>query len=302
MINKISIIGLVIIVLMISCTKDNTVSTEIQYGCTNSSACNYNPLVSIDNGTCIIDGFDYSYEPAIFTTADAPPYGFSINPGNCSSIDIDLQGQYGVNVPLNAECVQSEFVSNWWVWQWTELVLTTALNSAGQYDCNGTCGGTWSVDNFGECNPSSSSSALVVNEYLASSTYCCSNEDLGVVNQDFVEFMNVSSSELDISGWIFGDDVDNIGITAPEGTIVPAGELLVIWFSGNDQAVWPETDNKLSSDGETIWVATSEDGDTVIELQYNSQDADVSQQRCPNGFGIFQSNIEPSPGMLNICE
>ena len=62
------------------------------------------------------------------------------------------------------------------------------------------------------------------------------------------------------------------------------------------------SDPQVSSDGETIWVATAENGDTVIELQYNSQDADVSQQRCPNGFGIFQSNIEPSPGMLNICE
>lgn len=303
-------IFLSILFFLLSCTKDEILSPNEVFGCTDSNACNYSINATIDNGSCILTGFNFTYQNVVYSTTDSAPYGFSLTPNDCSEIDLDLQEQGGVFVPSDAECIQSNSVSSWWIYQWTESTLVASPDATGQYDCNGVCGGNSNIDNTGECNELTAD--LVLNEFLASNDVWCEDgtnncSSCQYCGYDYAEFINMSGTELDISGWVFGDEGPNansqegdIGATAPNGTIIPIGGIFTVWFTGLDNIEWPAATDGLSSSGESIWVGKPEDGSyvTIIDLDYDSQITNISMARCPDGTGPLIEDT-PSPGLAN---
>ena len=52
---------------------------------------------------------------------------------------------------------------------------------------------------------------------------------------DFIEVHNLSANAVDISGFMLSDDLNSIGYTFPDGTVLPAYGYTVCWCSPNSE-------------------------------------------------------------------
>jgi hypothetical protein len=124
----------------------------------------------------------------------------------------------------------------------------------------------------------------------------------GVVDSsddEFVEFINNTSSDIDISGWTFSDD-QSLRHTFPEGTVIPENRALILF---GDSSVSPEgnfggaiiqSTNEsatlsLDNIGDTITLADA-DGNEVISLTYTDAGNDQSLVRDPEITGDFKDH------------
>lgn len=136
---------------------------------------------------------------------------------------------------------------------------------------------------------------LVINEVVSSSP-------------DWVEFYNVGTGPIDISGWKFTDDepMDPTKVyTFPANTIVPAGGYIVR-IRDTDNNVLPEeftfglgdSDSVLLFDAATDPMSTNPP--TVDSTTWVNGDADATWGRLPNGTGTFQVLTAPTQGAANM--
>jgi len=141
-------------------------------------------------------------------------------------------------------------------------------------------------------------SDIVINEFLAASENCCGNDIFNGNSEDFVELYNIGIEPININGWGFSDTDGLITTVAPDTSIAP-GEFLVLWYTGDNNG-FPEVNEKLSSNGETIYIADA-DGNPIISYNFGSQTDDVSFGRIPDGSDewIF---MNPTPGIANTEE
>lgn len=136
---------------------------------------------------------------------------------------------------------------------------------------------------------------IVVNEFLAGSETCCGNDIFGQA-EDFVEIYNYGEEAVDITGWGFSDIDGTITTIAPD-TSIPAGDFLLLWYTGDNNG-FPEVNEELSSDGETIYIADAS-GNTVVSLDFGAQSNDISYGRVPDGGDNWAFLDPPSPGSTN---
>ncbi len=177
--------------------------------------------------------------------------------------------------------------------QWENSAGTTEENSEWiVYDVD-----TWDYLGSHPHDISDPGPTIVVNEFLASSEECCGVDILGSA-EDFVELYNFGQSDVDISGWGFSDTDGEVATVAPEGTTIGAGEFFVLWYSGEED-LFPQIDDKLSADGESIYIADAE-GNPVVLLDFTAQEDDISYGRVPDGGDTWQSLTNPSPGSSNV--
>lgn len=108
-------------------------------------------------------------------------------------------------------------------------------------------------------------------------------------DDEFVEFVNSSNSDIDISGWEFYDDANNsptLRHKFTEGTVVPAGGALVIFGDdgvspqGNFGGAVVQSSNEsallgLNNGGDDIELKDSE-GNTIVQLSYAAANNDQS--------------------------
>ena len=139
---------------------------------------------------------------------------------------------------------------------------------------------------------------IVINEFLANAGECCGVDLFGSA-EDFVELYNYGESAIDISGWGFSDTDGEVATIAVEGTSIGAGEFFILWFTGEADA-FPQIDDKLSADGESIHIADAS-GATVVLLDFTAQEEDISYGRVPDGGDSWVSLSSPSPGASNIA-
>ena len=141
-------------------------------------------------------------------------------------------------------------------------------------------------------------SDIVINEFLAASENCCGNDIFNGNSEDFIELYNVGAEPININGWGFSDTDGLITTTAPDTSIIP-GEFLVLWYTGDNNG-FPEVNEKLSSNGETIYIADA-DGNPIISYNFGSQTDDVSFGRIPDGSDEWVF-MNPTPGSNNTGE
>ncbi len=109
---------------------------------------------------------------------------------------------------------------------------------------------------------------------------------------------NIGTEPININEWGFSDTDGLIKTIAPD-TSIASGEFLVLWYTGDNNG-FPEVNKKLSSNGETIYIADA-NGNPIISYNFGSQTDDVSFGRIPDGSDewIF---MNPTPGTANAEE
>ena len=137
---------------------------------------------------------------------------------------------------------------------------------------------------------------VVINEFLAGSDNCCGSEIFGGNNEDFVELYNYGTEPININGWGFSDTDGLITTIAPDTSIAP-GDFLVLWYTGDNNG-FPEINEKLSKDGETIYIADA-DGNPMISYDFGPQTDDISYGRNPDGSDTWEYFSNPTPGTTN---
>jgi len=139
-------------------------------------------------------------------------------------------------------------------------------------------------------------SEIVINEFLAGSDTCCGGDIFDGNTEDFVELYNLGADSININGWGFSDTDGLITTVAPDTSIAP-GDFLVLWYTGDNNG-FPEINEKLSKNGETIFIADS-DGNPMISYDFGPQTDDISYGRNPDGSDIWEYFSIPTPGTTN---
>lgn len=135
------------------------------------------------------------------------------------------------------------------------------------------------------------------------------NEERDVNDDEFVELVNNSSSDIDISDWVFYNENDPKH-TFPDGTVIPANGALVLF--GDDDvspqgsfggAIVQSTNESatlgLVNGGDTIRLEDA-DGNEVVSVDYPSANNGQSLVRDPEITGDFEehSNVDEAGGSL----
>ena len=135
-------------------------------------------------------------------------------------------------------------------------------------------------------NSGTSSSDLVINEFLASNGTIATDQD-GEYD-DWIELYNNSSESIDLEGYYLSDDLNDLSQWAiPSGTSIDANGYLIIWADSDEDQTGLHANFKLSASGESIYL-TNSDGTIVDNLSFPEQSEDISYGRFPNGTGEFQ--------------
>ena len=139
-------------------------------------------------------------------------------------------------------------------------------------------------------------SGVVINEFLADSENCCGGDIFDGNTEDFVELYNSGTEPINLYGWGFSD-TDGLVTTVAPDTIIAPGAYIILWYTGDNNG-FPEINEKLSSSGETIYIADSS-GNQTISYNFSAQTEDVSYGRNPDGSDIWEFLSNPSPGNSN---
>ncbi len=144
--------------------------------------------------------------------------------------------------------------------QWIAVLICLVLFVSGCLLSN-----VFSQTDSSEWKPSEGGQ-IVISEILASNrTYPAPDGQL----LDFVEIHNLAANAVDISGFMLSDDLNSIGYTVPDGTVLPGYGYLVCWCSPNSD------DDRYASFG------ISRKGGETIYL-YNSANVLVDQKDVPS--------------------
>lgn len=107
---------------------------------------------------------------------------------------------------------------------------------------------------------------------------------------DWVELVNPTASDLDVSGIVVKDDDDTHSYTIPAGTTIGAGGYLVV--EGVDLGFG-------LGDGDTVRLF---DGDLLVDsTTWGAGHAATTWGRCPDVTGAFAVTAESTKGATNTC-
>lgn len=116
---------------------------------------------------------------------------------------------------------------------------------------------------------------------------------------DWIELLNISDREVDLSGMYLTDRKDDLRKWAfPEGTMLAPGAYLIVWADedGSD-AQGLHTSFKLSSEGETVLLVDTDGwGNAILDsVTFGVQEPDIAFGRSPDGTGRFEKLLSPTP-------
>ncbi|MGA1841341.1 MAG: lamin tail domain-containing protein, partial [bacterium] len=145
---------------------------------------------------------------------------------------------------------------------------------------------------------------VVINELMASNKTTI--QDPQGDFDDWIELLNISGQEIDLSGMYLSDNEDNpLKWEIPEGTILAPGAYLIVWADedGGDEPGL-HANFKLSASGEIVLlVDKAEHGNALLDsVEFGNQETDVSLGRYPNGTGGFMMLNLPTPNEENYLD
>lgn len=144
---------------------------------------------------------------------------------------------------------------------------------------------------------------LFINEVLASNSLTNQDPDFNAFG-DWLEIYNAENIPVDISGMFLTDESNApMKWEFPENTIIEANGFLLVWTDDNDTSGMAlHTNFKLSSsNGETIKLFDTNAHNNILldSLTFDSQSADISFGRKPDGSEILEFFNTPSPSASN---
>jgi len=127
--------------------------------------------------------------------------------------------------------------------------------------------------------------SIVINELMPRNSQFGSDQD-GQFD-DWIELYNLSSEDLDISGFYLSDSKKELTKWKfPEGTILDKNGYLIVWADGDTLQAGLHTNYKLSALGENVVLLSPEL--FVIDLvEYPATTLQQSYSRVPDGTGDF---------------
>ena len=159
-------------------------------------------------------------------------------------------------------------------------------------------------------------SNLIINEYLAWPAGGTSSDPVVDANGDgaastaedeFIEFVNTGTADIDISGWIVYDEYTQFlpRHVFPSGTIINPGGALVVFGGGNPTGEFGGAQVQKASTGglgltntnDGIWVKNTSD-ETIIYISYGEQKRGTSTTLDPDITGAY--TLHPVLGTKNI--
>ena len=144
------------------------------------------------------------------------------------------------------------------------------------------------------------SELIVINEVMADNTSTIADE--AGEYDDWIELFNVGSAPADLSGCTMSDSLDTPEEwTFPEGTVLAAGEYLIIWADEDLDQGPLHADFKFASQGDLAGIWTP-DGGLVDSVEFGDQSPDVSFGRLPDGGSDWQYLQIPTPGEANTAD
>jgi hypothetical protein len=128
--------------------------------------------------------------------------------------------------------------------------------------------------------------AIVINELMSVNSVTASDQN-GQFD-DWIELHNITSDQVDISGYYLSDSKSNpIKWKVPDGTSIAPNGYLIIWADKDTTQSGLHTNFKLSSLGETL-VLSKPDKSTLDKVTYPAQTLELSYSRHPDGTGEFR--------------
>ncbi|MEQ8469648.1 MAG: lamin tail domain-containing protein [Marinoscillum sp.] len=155
---------------------------------------------------------------------------------------------------------------------------------------------------------------LVINEVLADPAADAPGDANGdgtrsASDDEFIEFVNMGTSSLDVSGWQILDTNSQVLVrhVFPEESVIPPMGVLVVFgggtptgdFGGSMVQTASSGSLGLSNADEMLMIVDGEE-DTIIQLGYLDWNGDASFVRSPEYIGDFalHSTVEASGGAL----
>jgi hypothetical protein len=145
----------------------------------------------------------------------------------------------------------------------------------------GLSGGAGTSGSAGAAGASSGTGHIVINEV----------ESSGGDPGDWCELYNSGTGPIDISGYVFRDNVDTDGYAIPQGTIVQPGAYYVLNVADFVFGLG-------ASDSTRLYLP---DGTTIVDTYTWTSHAVVTYGRCPNGTGNFVDTASSTKGAANDC-
>jgi hypothetical protein len=132
-----------------------------------------------------------------------------------------------------------------------------------------------------------------INELMAENAGAVSNANSF---PDWIELRNAGASAVDLGGWSLSDDGNPRRFVFPSGTVIGAGQYLVVWCDGQTNLPGLHTGFLLDNDGETVFLfnpATNR----VDGISYGSQLANYTLGRIASDWQL----CSPTPGGNNVA-
>jgi len=127
--------------------------------------------------------------------------------------------------------------------------------------------------------------SIVINEVLPKNTMYGSDQD-GQFD-DWIELYNLSSQNLDISGYYLTDSKKELTKWKfPDGTILKMNDYLIVWADKDTLQAGLHTNFKLSAAGENVVLLTPAQ-EVIDEVKFPLDSLELSYARIPNGTGSF---------------
>lgn len=138
---------------------------------------------------------------------------------------------------------------------------------------------------------------LYVNELMPSNSDTFADE-AGEFD-DWFELLNLGENDVELGGFFVSDDETSPRKGAlPDGLVVPAGGVLVLWADGSPQQGDHHLGFRLSAAGEGLWLSDG-GGELIDGVRFGAPGESQSLQRFPDGTGEPEWCSLPSPGELN---
>ena len=136
---------------------------------------------------------------------------------------------------------------------------------------------------------------VAISEFLASNQR--TNKDPQGEFEDWIELFNHGNTDIELSGMYLSDDKDNpFKWKIPSGTIIKAGDYLIIWADEDEGDEGLHANFKLSKGGEII--SLIKDNTIVDQIEFGPQVSEVSSGRLTGHTGKLE-NLSPTPGASN---
>ncbi len=149
------------------------------------------------------------------------------------------------------------------------------------------------------CGASSGGKGLLITEVVSSNKRSLIDEAVG--SPDWVELYNGTGSDMDLSGYGLSDNMrDFHKYTFPEGTVIRAGEYMIVYAGDNNGVVAtsvPCTGFGLSRSGDYLFL-TDPYYNLLAEMQIPALVTDLSYAR--RGDGSYGYCNVPTPGAANV--